>query len=316
MTDEDTTGGAGLSASDVAAPKPTILLVDTQPSLGRLAARLASEGLQILMAEDGLEALRLALTNDLDIALLEWDLYKIQDVQGRDVLREIRKTSDLPILVLTGEWTEEAKVEAFELGADDFMTKPVGFRELVSRINALLRRPRQSLQPGRGVRAYPVFGDPYLELDAPDVFVLMPFSPELTPVYTDHIRPVVSGFGLTVATADDFFSGRVVMREVYSAIVRASIVIADCTGRNPNVFYELGVAHTIGRPVVLLTQSMADIPFDVAHFRVLEYAYTPRGMKAFEQALAKSLGRGNNLASPGPPRTKAALRRRARGLRS
>jgi hypothetical protein len=85
-----------------------------------------------------------------------------------------------------------------------------------------------------------------------------------------------------------FLQGRVI-EDIWVAINSAKVIIADCTGRNPNVFYELGMAHTIGKEVVLITQDIDDIPFDVRHIRFIVYEYTPRGMKEFEVQLKKTL---------------------------
>jgi hypothetical protein len=79
------------------------------------------------------------------------------------------------------------------------------------------------------------------------------------------------------------------MSEIWSAICKARLVIADCTGRNPNVFYEIGVAHTMGIPVILLTQRMEDVPFDLRHIRFIKYEFTPRGMQKFEKELSATL---------------------------
>src|SRR5688572_22265576 len=91
----------------------------------------------------------------------------------------------------------------------------------------------------------PVFGYP-LEDDGqwPDVFVLMPLAKEFDPIYEDHILPVVQKFTTKCKRADNFFTQRVIIEEIWTAIYRSKICIADCTGRNPNVFYELGIAHT------------------------------------------------------------------------
>ena len=81
-----------------------------------------------------------------------------------------------------------------------------------------------------------------------DIFVLMPFAPELKPIYEDHIKKVATKLKLQVKRADDLFSKESVMRDVWNAVTHAKIAIADCTGRNPNVFYEIGIAHTITSP--------------------------------------------------------------------
>jgi hypothetical protein len=115
----------------------------------------------------------------------------------------------------------------------------------------------------------------------------MPFDPELRPVYEDHIRPIAEEMGLSCKRADDFFSTDSVVRVIWSAIFHAKIVIAECTGRNPNVFYEVGIAHTLGRRAVLITQSMDDIPFDLRHLNHITYA--PLKMKKFDSDLRETL---------------------------
>lgn len=122
-----------------------------------------------------------------------------------------------------------------------------------------------------------------------NVFVLMPFDAELKPVYEDHIVNTCKGLGLTCKRADDFFRASRIMQDVWSAIFMADWIIADCTGRNPNVFYEMGIAHTMGKKMILITQREEDVPFDIRYIRYLKYDYNPRGMKALEQALTNAL---------------------------
>ena len=142
------------------------------------------------------------------------------------------------------------------------------------------------------MRVTPLFGLP--QAPAPsrsrsDLFVLMPFQPELRAVYDDHIKGVASRIQLTVARADDFFTTHAVTDDIWAAILDSRVIIADCTGRNPNVFYEIGIADTVGKPVVLIAQNADDVPFDLRHRRYLEYQFTPRGMIEFEERLEKSI---------------------------
>jgi len=69
----------------------------------------------------------------------------------------------------------------------------------------------------------------------------------------------------------------------------AQLVIADCTGKNPNVFCEIGMAHTVGKPVILITQKREHVPFDLQDTRYITYDYTPPGMTKFEAELAQTL---------------------------
>ena len=135
----------------------------------------------------------------------------------------------------------------------------------------------------------PLFGPPKSGSISHEVFVLMPFASELQPVYTDHIKNVAKRLNISAGRADDFFTTHAIIEDIWSAIFSCKVVISDCSGRNPNVFYETGIAHTLGRPVILIAQRLDDIPFDLRHLRVIEYSLTPRGMKLFEETLYKTL---------------------------
>ncbi|MHB8628887.1 MAG: hypothetical protein ACYDBJ_15790 [Aggregatilineales bacterium] len=123
-----------------------------------------------------------------------------------------------------------------------------------------------------------------------DVFMIMPFAEAFQPIYGDHIKAVVEGLGHTIRRGDDFFRKTAIMTDVWSAINNTKLVIAECTGRNPNVFYELGIAHSLDKAVIMITQNIDDIPFDIRYLRVIEYEYNPRGMKDFEAKLKVAIG--------------------------
>lgn len=135
----------------------------------------------------------------------------------------------------------------------------------------------------------PIFGVPEQPAVRADIFVVMPFLKELKPVYDDHIRPAAQKMNLTIARGDDFFTAKSVMSDIWNAMSACRLVIADCTGRNPNVFYEMGMAHTLGKPVILISQNQEDIPFDIQHIRYLIYDFTPRGMMEFEKSLTATI---------------------------
>lgn len=141
----------------------------------------------------------------------------------------------------------------------------------------------------RSMVVEPYFGPPDKLTHPIDLFVVMPFQDSLKPVWEDHIKNAARALGLTVTRADDFFTTHSVMSDVWTAICQSRAIIADCTGRNPNVFYEIGLAHAIGKSVVLITQNSDDVPFDVRYLRYIQYEYTPRGMQAFEQKLEETL---------------------------
>ena len=115
----------------------------------------------------------------------------------------------------------------------------------------------------------------------------MSFQPEFRAVYDVHIVSVASALNLIAKRADDFFGAHHIMTDVWEAINATRVLIADCTGRNPNVFYEIGVAHTLGRTVILITQSKDDVPFDLQSIRYILYENTSRGI-AFVRAIPEA----------------------------
>jgi len=117
----------------------------------------------------------------------------------------------------------------------------------------------------------------------------MPFRRDFPPVFDDHIAKVCRRLGITVTRADGIFSTRPFMDDIREAVITARVIIADLTDHNPNVFYELGICHALGKDVVLITQDR-EVPSDVRHIRYLLYEYTPPGMIAFEKALERTLG--------------------------
>jgi hypothetical protein len=131
-----------------------------------------------------------------------------------------------------------------------------------------------------------VFGEPSSDNEFRcDVFMIMPFAEKFNSIYQDYVRPTVEELGLSMKRGDDFFSHHEIIDEIWSAISASQIVIADCTDRNANVFYELGVAHTLVKITVLITQNIIDVPFDVRGKRFIEYQDNSAGLKYLREKL-------------------------------
>ena len=147
-------------------------------------------------------------------------------------------------------------------------------------------KPRIVFQPQ-------VFEIPNREPDPQLVAAMMPFSASFTPVY-DCVRSAAEKAGMTCHRADDIWTHSTIIQEVFSLIYRSHIVVCDFTGRNPNVFYEAGIAHTLGKHVIPITQSAGDVPFDLAHHRYIHYLPNGEGLWALS---AKLVGRMEFLRS-------------------
>lgn len=123
-------------------------------------------------------------------------------------------------------------------------------------------------------------------------FVIMPFNPNFNNIYGTLIKPVAEKFGLTVLRADDIYSPGSITEQIRTAIQQARLCIADVSDKNPNVLYEVGIAHSLGKPTVLLTKQMNDIPFDLKSMRVVGYdPYSPETAElALEHSIQQVLG--------------------------
>ncbi len=105
----------------------------------------------------------------------------------------------------------------------------------------------------------------------PYVFVLMPFAVEFEDIYAMAIKPACEAAGAYCERVDEQIFQDSILQRIYNQIAKADVLIADLSGRNPNVFYETGYAHALGKRVVLLTQHSEDIPFDLKHYQHIVY---------------------------------------------
>jgi len=137
MPDSDSLAGATADSPAL------ILLVEDEPTLARAVRfNLEREGYRVLWAADGAAALKQFQRDKVGLVLLD---IMLPGLNGLDVCRAIRRESAVPIMMLTAKTTETDKVVGLELGADDYLTKPFGMRELIARVRALMRRA--SAQP-------------------------------------------------------------------------------------------------------------------------------------------------------------------------
>ena len=121
------------------------------------------------------------------------------------------------------------------------------------------------------VEPHPVFGAITRREDSFDCFVLLPLNEPFRTVYEQAVEPVARELGMSCGHAEGIFGPGRIMDDIISAITFAKVIVAELTGRNPNVFYELGIAHHQGKQVVLMSQAMQDVPFDVRDRRVVVY---------------------------------------------
>ena len=133
------------------------------------------------------------------------------------------------------------------------------------------------------------FKDVSVRAERGDVFVVMQFS-DFEELYTDVIVPIVKQFGLWPYRADEVFGPGSIIRDVERGIELAQIVIAEITPANENVFYEVGYAHALRKPTILLVnESKPKLPFDLSGYRCLFYQNSIGGKRKVEDGLKKHL---------------------------
>lgn len=100
----------------------------------------------------------------------------------------------------------------------------------------------------------------------------MPFNDDFDAIYNGFIEPIFKNYGFLVKRADDIGGSQNILRGIVQGINDSELIIADLTEHNPNVYYELGLAHGLGKSVLLLTQNIDGIPFDLKVYQHLAYS--------------------------------------------
>lgn len=121
-------------------------------------------------------------------------------------------------------------------------------------------------------------------------FIVMEFGTPFDEIYIDVISEICSEFDIDALRADDTYGPGLIIADVIRDIVEADFIVAEVTPKNPNVYYEIGYAHAINKPTILLADKNLDrLPFDIAGFRTLFYENTISGKRKFEDGLRKHI---------------------------
>ena len=202
------------------------------------------------------------------VKALEWDL----DIDNYELNRSHWALKDVDLF--------DVLIENGQLPEDTPLAHPPG---------APAKRYRQDARVSTEVTPT-VFRIPDEPSDPRLVSVMMPFDANLDPVYAT-IGNLCTELDLECSRADDIFDESEVIQDVFSLIYRSAVVICDFTDSNPNVYYEAGIAHTPGRPVVPLTQFDAHVTFDLKHHRFIRYLNNTQGLQELKPNLERRLRR-------------------------
>jgi len=124
----------------------------------------------------------------------------------------------------------------------------------------------------------------------PKAFIIMPFSADFQIVYKELLKPILVNAGFDVTTAD-ILNQQNVLRDIVVPIAECALVVADLTLENGNVYYELGIAHTLGKKVVIVTQDRDTVPFDLRQYRNIKYGTHIKDVASFRKEL-RSVAKG------------------------
>ena len=194
--------------------------------------------------------------------------------------------------IVSDEEFEGSVRRAFDLVEDDL-------ENVISRVLATQKAQSDLVPPalvggaGHEITVNPIFGEPNKNVQFhSDVFMIMPFREEYDAIYKNVIVPTINDMNLTIKRGDEFntVNGQII-GEVWAAINACRLVVVETTQENANVYYELGIAHTLGKPAILITQgkTIEDFPFDIRHLRFIVYENTIGGGEKLEADLKQSI---------------------------
>ncbi len=165
---------------------------------------------------------------------------------------------------------------------------------IVEGIRVLAYTLPQPLQVGQvGVFAWGVgsviFGPVEVVTTPPSAFVVMQFTSQFDELYDEVIRPVCDELCIEAYRASDIYRPGVILQDITQGLAESNVIIAEITPTNANVFYELGYAHALRKPVILLAKRDTKLPFDVSGYRVIFYDNAIRGKTRLETELRRHL---------------------------
>lgn len=128
-----------------------------------------------------------------------------------------------------------------------------------------------------------------LKQEKPKSFVLMPFDKKYEDLYNNFIKKLLGEVGFEVKRADEIFGTRPIIQDIVENIQKNRLVVAFVTEKNPNVFYEIGIAHTLNKDVIILTDDVNKLPFDIRHLRCIQYDDSLAGSEKVRRDLKETV---------------------------
>jgi len=177
-----------------------------------------------------------------------------------------------------GNYTIESGSEDLNLTIESFLRSQLKLEKL--KINGVKNKD--------SIVTTPIFKNRTFKTENNYVFVLMPFIEVWSDLIWKTLENHIPKLGFKCKRADNLY-GHNVIEDIWTGINEASVIVADITSRNPNVFYEIGIAHTLGKRVILITQDREALPFDFRVYRVIFYENHSDGLTTLCEQVEKFL---------------------------
>ncbi|MCZ6539213.1 MAG: response regulator transcription factor [Chloroflexi bacterium] len=223
--------------------KTALVIEDDRVVLQLIRLYLAQAGYRVLEAQDGDTGLRMALEESPDIVLLDLNL---PGIDGIEVCRNVRKESEVPIIMVTARVEEDDRLTGLNLGADDYVSKPFSPRELVARVNAVLRRTQREAEKREETGNLVEAGDVVVDLDRRSATVLS-IEIELTPTEFRLLAYFIETRGRTVSRDQIIesvfgydFSGYDRTVDTHVSNLRKKLEAANPEGQHLKTMYGIG----------------------------------------------------------------------------
>ncbi len=223
--------------------KTALIVEDDKAVLQLIRLYLAQAGYRVLEAQDGIVGLRMALEESPDIVLLDLNL---PGMDGIEVCKNVRKESDVPIIMVTARVEEDDRLRGLDLGADDYVSKPFSPRELVARVNAVLRRSKRNAEKQKESGNRLTAGAVVIDLDRRSATVLGS-EMDLTPTEFRLLSYFVEGRGRTVSREQIIenvfgydFSGYDRTVDTHVSNLRKKLEAANPDGQHLKTMYGIG----------------------------------------------------------------------------
>ena len=260
--------------------KTMVLVLDDEPNIRQdLDKYLKKEGYDVCPSESIEDANKIIQVERVDFAIIDLKIDYRSEYGGLKVIENINKLQPkTKVIVLSGyELTPEIKKHLERVSYSGFVCKGVGKNYISEIINQLKKL--------RAERAFK------------KCFVIMPFSStrscteqEWLDIFENIIKPSVQKSGYHYECVRSNLVIGNIIQDIIDNLNRADVVIADMTDRNPNVFYELGVRHSLRDATILITQNIEDIPFDLRQYAIIKYDWkTKNGREEFKKKIIEVL---------------------------